>query len=58
MRGVLFVDSMLLLGCCVRDVWCRSLELSGCVNVVSSVWCVLFLFYMYAFHMNAVCGYI
>ena len=39
--GVLFVDVMLV-GCCVINVWC--FELSRCVHVASPVVCVLSLF--------------
>ena len=46
----------LLLGCCVINGWCCCYELSGSVNVVSPVWCVLFLFYLCAFQMNPVCA--
>ena len=47
----LFVDVVLLIGCCVRDVFCCCGELSGCVNVASAVGCVLPLFYLCAFQM-------
>ena len=48
MDGVLCVDVMLLMGYCVRDVWC------WCVNGASPVECLLSLFYLCAFQMKPV----
>ena len=45
--GGLFVDVLLLVGCCVIDGWCCCFELSGCMNVASPVGCVFSLLSVY-----------
>ena len=49
---------MLLMGCCVRDVWCCYCELSCCMNVSAPVECLLSLFYLCESSVCCVCGYI
>ena len=49
---------LLMMGCCVGCAWRCCYELCGCVNGASPVEFVLSSFYLCAFQMNPVCGYI